>query len=320
MMSEGRIPLENPLVLAPLAGITDLAFRLMAKRFGCALVVSEMVSAAGLHYGGRGSRDLLQTRAEEAPLAVQIFGSDPAMMAEAAAIAREHGAAVIDVNMGCPVRKVVKTGAGIALMRKPELAARIVRAIREAVDLPVTAKFRAGPDRGHPSAVEFARRLADAGADALTVHGRFGGTRFSIPADWTVIREVARAVAVPVIGNGDVAGGADAKRMLDETGAAAVMVGRGALGRPWIFREIRAFLEGRPSAPPDGDEKQRIILEHLELMCECKTETVAVREFRKHLIWYTKGLNGGARLRGQLSGIHDKQTLIARIQSVFGPG
>ena len=314
----GRFVLENPVVLAPLAGVTDLAFRLLAKRFGCGLVTSEMVSAAGLHHGGRGSREILRTAPEEAPLAVQLFGADPAMMAEAAGIAVAAGAAMIDVNMGCPVPKVAKTGAGIALMRDAGRAARIVRAIRDAVDAPVTVKIRSGPDPRTRNAAEFARAMEDAGADAVTVHARFGGTRYAAPADWEVIREVAAAVRVPVIGNGDVACGADARRMREETGAAAVMVGRGALGRPWVFREIRAAREGRTAEPVTREERRAVVLEHLRLLGGIKPERVAVREFRKHLGWYSRGLPGGAHFRARVNAIETNDELVGAIEGFFG--
>jgi tRNA-dihydrouridine synthase B len=313
-----RFVLDIPVVLAPLAGVTDLAFRLLAKRHGCGLVTSEMVSATGLCHGGRGSREILATAPEEAPLAVQLFGADPAAMAEAAGIAVASGAAVIDVNMGCPVRKVVKTGAGIALMRDAALAARIVRAIRDAVEVPVTVKIRSGPDPRTPNAAEFARAMEEAGADAVTVHARFGGTRYAVPADWSVIREVAAAASVPVIGNGDVASGDDARRMLAETGAAAVMVGRGALGRPWVFREIRAALDGREAEPVTPAERREVAREHLRLLCGIKPERVAVREFRKHAGWYSRGLAGGAQFRARVNAMETREEMDGAIAAFFG--
>ena len=306
------------MVLAPLAGVTDLAFRLLAKRHGCGLVTSEMVSAVGLCHGDRGSREMLRTSPEEVPLAVQLFGADPAAMAQAARIAVEGGAAAIDVNMGCPVRKVVKTGAGLALMRDAALGARIVRAIRDAVAVTVTVKIRSGPDPRTPNAAGFARAMEDAGADAVTIHARFGGTRYAVPADWSVIREVAAAVGVPVIGNGDVASGADARRMLEETGAAAVMVGRGALGRPWVFREIRAALEGRTAEPPTPAERGDVAREHLRLLCGIKPERVAAREFRKHAGWYSRGLAGGAQFRARVNAMESCEELDGALAAFFG--
>jgi tRNA-dihydrouridine synthase B len=314
----GRFVLDNPTVLAPLAGVTDLAFRLLAKRFGCGLVTSEMVSAVGLCHGGRGSWEILRTAPEEAPLAVQLFGADPAAMAEAAGIAVEAGAAIIDVNMGCPVPKVAKTGAGISLMRDPARAARIVTAIRDAVAVPVTVKIRSGPDPRTPIAAEFARAMVDAGAEAIAVHARFGGTRYAVPADWSVIRRVVEAVGVPVLGNGDVACGADASRMREETGAAAVMVGRGALGRPWVFQEIRAVLEGRAAGPVTLEERRSVVREHLRLLGTIKPERVAVREFRKHLGWYSRGLPGGAQFRARVNAIETNDELVGAIEAFFG--
>jgi nifR3 family TIM-barrel protein len=313
-----KLFIDPPVILAPLAGVTDLAFRLVAKRFGCGAVVSEMVSAIGLHHGGRGSRDLLATAAEEAPLVVQLFGVEPAVMAEAAVIAVGQGAAAIDVNMGCPVRKVVKTGAGIALMNDTPRAARIVRAIKDAVAVPVTAKFRAGPDPRTRNAVPFARAMEEAGADAVTVHARYGGTRYAVPADWSVIREVVLAVGVPVIGNGDVSGGDDARRMLAETGAAGVMVGRAALGRPWVFREIADVLAGRTPEPVTADERRDAVGEHFRLLCGFKPERVAVREFRKHLGWYSRGLAGGAAFRAAVNAIESRDEMMGAIEGFFG--
>jgi tRNA-dihydrouridine synthase B len=314
----GGLDIAGRALLAPMAGVTDLAFRVVVRRFGCGLVASEMVSAAGLHQGGRGSRALLATTPEEAPLAVQLFGSDPARMAEGARKVVEAGAALVDVNMGCPVLKVVRTGAGIALMRDERRAAAIVSAIREAVDVPVTVKIRTGPDARTRNAASFARAMVDAGAQAVTVHARPGGTRYAVPADWSAIAEVVRAVTVPVIGNGDVMAGDDARRMLAETGAAAVMVGRGALGRPWVFREIAAALEGREAVPVTRDERRAVVLEHLRLLRAHKPERVAAREFRKHLGWYSRGLAGGAQFRARVNAIESCDEMAGAIEAFLG--
>lgn len=314
----GTVPVDNPLVLAPLAGITDMAMRLCAKRAGCGLVTSEMVSARGLHHGSRPSHELLRTCEEEAPLSLQIFGAVPSIMAGAAKSAAAAGASIVDINMGCPVRKVIKAGAGIALMRDTDLAARIVTAVREAVDVPVTVKIRLGPDGTRRIAVPFAQAMQEAGADAVAVHARFGGTRYSTPADWSAIAEVKRAVDVPVIGNGDVFNGEDAARMLEETGCDGVMIGRGAMGRPWVFRQVLDHLEGRTATEPARAERLRVVREHLDLLCAIKPEGRAVREFRKHLGWYTKGLAGGSRFRGDLAGIETRRALEHHIETFFG--
>ena len=313
----GRVLLDNPLVLAPLAGITDMAFRLLAKQSGCALVVSEMISSAGLHYAGKNTFDILTNSPDEVPLSMQIFGSDPAMMAEAAVICCERGATIIDINMGCPVRKVIKSGSGIALMRNQELAVSIVAAVRKAIEAPLTVKIRLGPYAHTPNAVPFAQAMADAGADAIAVHGRFGGTRFTSPADWSGIAEVVKALSVPVIGNGDVKSGADARRMMETTGAMGVMVGRAALGQPWIFREMLAELAGRKFEPLSVYDRLALILKHLELLLSIKPEATAVREFRKHLCWYTKGLAGGSMFRSQLAGIETRKDLVEHIGDFF---
>jgi tRNA-dihydrouridine synthase B len=317
VMQFGRVKFDNPLVLAPLAGITDMAFRRVVKEYGCGLVVSEMVSAAGLCHGGEGSFRILTNSPDEAPLSIQVFGADPGQVAEAARICAGHGAAIVDINMGCPVPKVVKSGAGISLMRKPDLAARIVRAAKDAVDVPVTVKFRLGPDRAQPNGLEFSRMMEDAGADAMAVHARFGNTRYGVPADWTAIRPIAEAAGVPVIANGDVFTGADARRSMETAGAAGVMIGRGCLGRPWVFRQILDHLEGRPAWSPDRAEIRGTILRHLEVMLEIKPERVAVHEFRKHLGWYTKGMVGGADFRRRLAEIEDKQALRVHIDRFF---
>lgn len=286
--------LANPLWLAPMAGVTDRAFRTLCLRHGAGLTYSEMVSAAGLHYGGSRTAELYQPAPEEAKLVVQLFGSKPDLMAEAAArVAGELGErlAFIDVNMGCPVRKVAGKGEGAALMKTPELAAQIVAAIVEACPgVPVTAKFRAGWANGEVTAPEFARRLEDAGASGLAVHGRSARQMYSGKADWGVIAQVKQAVSVPVFGSGDVFSHADALRMRADTGCDAVLVARGARGNPWIF-------EGRE---PTQAERVEAMREHLALYREL-VEPAYLSPLRAQLTWYVRGLPGAAAMRRELS-------------------
>ena len=310
-MRIGTVPLSNNLILAPLAGITDLAFRLMAREFGCGLVVTEMVSAMGLVHGGRRTQGLLESDPDEKPLCVQLFGCDAEVMAKAAAMCQRQGADVIDINMGCPVRKVVKSGAGLALMRDPALAGRIVAAVRRSIRIPLTVKMRSGWSKSEPAAVRIARIAESEGADAVTVHPRYKEPGFSESADWEVIGQVRQTVPIPVIGNGDVASGEDAAAMLERTGCHGVMLGRGALGRPWIFRQITGYLNTGETPPdPPPVRRMEIIRRHFEKLCEIKGPRLATKVFRKHLIWYTRALPGAARFRRGLAEIVEPEALM----------
>jgi len=303
-------------LLAPMAGVTEAPFRGICKRFGAGLTYTEMVSAKGLHYNpdGSGSRNLLTMSPEETPCAVQIFGADPEMMArQAAAICERYGDAValIDVNMGCPVAKVVNKHEGSALMRNPELAARIVRELVASVPVPVTVKFRKGWDDDLLNAVEFAMAMQDAGASALAVHGRTRAQFYRGPADWDAIAQVKRAVDVPVIGSGDVFSADDVARMLDETGADAVMVARGAQGNPWIFREARALLDrGERIEPPTPFERVDMAREHAAALVEFAGEHAYFR-MRKHVAWYIHGMVGASIMRGRVNDCRDYAELDA---------
>jgi tRNA-dihydrouridine synthase B len=289
--------------LAPMAGITDLPFRLLCRRMGCPMAYTEMVSAQGLFYGGPNTHKLLRTEPGDAPLGVQIFGRQPEVMGEMAARLAALRPAVIDINMGCPAPKITGPGEGSALMREPELAARIVRAVvAGAGSVPVSVKFRKGWDEASVNAVDFARRMADAGAAALCVHGRTRMQFYAGRADWEIIEKVKAAVEVPVIGNGDVFTPQDAVDLVARTGCDGVMVARGAQGNPWIFAGIAALFAGEPLPdPPTPRQRMDLALEHYRMMIALEGERGAVLMMRKHLAWYIKGLRGATRMRGRLN-------------------
>lgn len=289
---------QGKVLLAPLAGITNLPFRLIAREFGCHLCFTEMISANGLIRESEKTIEYLKTTQGDSPLGVQLFGADPAVMAEAAKFVGEHHPDLIDINMGCPVRKVVKTGSGAMLMKNPVLAGRIIAAVTKAVAVPVTVKIRSGWNRSSVNAVEMARIAQDAGAQAIIVHGRTADQGFSGPADWTVIARVKEAVKIPVIGNGDIWRPADALRMHAQTGCDAVMVGRGALGNPWLFQEINKRFGGiTGDVRPSLADRRTTIRKHWEMEVFHYGRSLAGRSFRKHLLWYTKGLPGSGRFR-----------------------
>jgi tRNA-dihydrouridine synthase B len=289
----GGLELSGRLFLAPMAGVTDAAFRLLCRRHGAALCTTEMISSKALMYQDAKTRTLLVQPEGDAPLAVQIFGSDPSCMAEAAQKCLELCRAVmVDINMGCPVGKVVKAGDGSALMRTPELAQKIIEAVAAAVPVPVTVKFRKGFDKGSVNAVPFAQMCQAAGAAAVTVHGRTRAQMYAPPADWDIIREVKRAVDIPVIANGDVWTAEDAEHILRYTGADAAAVGRGSFGNPWIFEQANALLAGEsvPERPP-LKERMEEALGQIRTAAEYKGEKIAVLEARKQLNWYLRGVS-----------------------------
>lgn len=295
----GGVTLENNLILAPMAGVTDLPFRLLCGEQGAGLAGMEMVSAKAIMYGNKNTEGLLAIDPEEGAVSLQLFGSDPKIVSEMAKRIEERPFAVLDINMGCPVPKIVNNGEGSALMREPKLAGEIIAATAKAIDKPVTVKIRKGFDEDHVNAVEMAKIAEDAGAAAVAVHGRTREQFYGGEADWEIIARVKEAVSIPVIGNGDVVDGKSAEKLLVETGCDGVMIGRAARGNPWLFGQIAAFLEGRGEVTqPSLEEKKEMILRHAGLQMRVKGEYTGVREMRKHLSWYTAGMPGSAKLRG----------------------
>ena len=295
---------NGKVALAPMAGVTDRAFRELCVNYGACYSVTEMVSSKGLTLNDKKSKELLAITEPERPCGAQIFGNDPLTMAKAAVKTLEFEPQFIDINMGCPAPKVAASGGGALLMKSPELAERIVKEVVNAVNIPITVKMRSGWDDNTINAVELAKRCENAGAKAITVHGRTKIQMYSPPVNIDIIREVKQAVKIPVIGNGDIIDGKSAAKMLEETGCDLVMVGRGALGRPWVFKQINAYLEHERILPePPVIERMLIMLKHIEKLCEYKGERVGIREARKHAAWYTKGLRGAAEYRAKMSSI-----------------
>ena len=313
----GSLKLDNPFLLAPLAGITDAPMRRLCHRQGAALTYTEMVSCKGMWYGDRNTGKLLYTYRDEQPVGYQIFGHEPEVMAYAAREISSMPGKLIDINFGCPVPKIVKNGVGSALLKNPDLIYDIVAAVVKNTDKPVTAKIRTGWDKDSINVVEVAHAISAAGASAIAVHARTREQYYSGKADWSMIASVKRAVDIPVIGNGDVTDGKAAISMMDETGCDLVMIGRGALGNPWIFREALAAWRGEEiPLQPSKDEKKAMMISHLEDLTELKGEYAAVREMRKHVGWYLKGVPGAAAFRGMVNNITDSNELIKAIKSI----
>ncbi len=313
----GALTLENRYLMAPLSGITNLPFRLIARKTGAGLVTSEMVSAAGLSRKQEKTVQYLRSAPEEKPFAVQIFGSDPEEMGAAAAIAVESGADLVDINMGCPAKKVLKTGSGGALSRNPRRIGEIVRQVRKRCPVPLTAKIRPGYSPETDLASEIALAIEDNGADAITVHPRFVAQGFSGKAQWPIITRIKGMLHIPVIGNGDVFRPEQALEMMRETGCDGVMIARGAIGNPWIFRQIVELEKGRTPSPVSFAERKAVMLEHFDLLCEYMGELRASRVMRGLLLWYTKGLPGSSRFRGAFTGIRDLATMIFAVNEFF---
>ena len=294
----GNVCIDTPVILAPMAGVTDLPYRLLCKEQGAGLLCMEMVSAKAITYRNKNTGALMETDPREAPVSLQLFGSEPEVMAKAAEMIGEQPFQILDINMGCPVPKIVNNGEGSALMKAPELAGNIVSAVVKASDKPVTVKFRKGFDEEHVNAVEFAKRMEAAGAAAIAVHGRTREQYYSGKADWEIIRKVKEAVKIPVMANGDIDSAEAARRCFDETGCDGIMIGRAAEGNPWIFAEIVTYLkEGTVPARPTRAEIADMILKHAALQLEYKGAYIGMREMRKHIAWYLSGFPHAARLR-----------------------
>lgn len=304
------------LYLAPMAGVTDLAFRLICKEYGASGLTSEMVSTKGIYYNDKKTKSLMTLDDREKPASIQLFGSVPEIFAMAAPVAESCGAAAIDINMGCPMPKIVNNGDGSALMKNPELAGKIVRAAVDSVKIPVTVKIRKGWDR--KTAPEFAKVLEANGASQIAVHGRLREDFYMGKADWDVIREVKQAVKIPVVGNGDIFSGEDAKRMIEETGCDGVMVGRGAHGNPFIFREISEYFEtGKISYKPTYEERINCAINHAELTCNLKGDKRGSIEMRKHIAWYIKGIPHSAELKCKVFEADGKDEILELLNSAL---
>ena len=314
----GDVTLDNDVILAPMAGVTDLPFRLLCREQGAGLVCMEMVSAKAIYFNNKNTEELLAIHPKEMPASLQLFGSDPDIVADMAARIEERPFAILDFNMGCPVPKVVNNGEGSALMKNPKLVEELLTKLVKAVKKPVTVKFRKGFDDEHINAVEIAKIAESCGVAAVAVHGRTRSQYYSGKADWNIIRQVKEAVKIPVIGNGDVVGAESAKALIEATGCDGVMIGRAAQGNPWIFREVVRYLEDGTLLPkPDNAEKRKAILQHAALQEETKGEYTAVREMRKHLAWYTAGMPHSAHFRGMINSMETMEELLAGVDEIF---
>ncbi len=310
-MKLGNIELNSrSAALAPMAGVADKAFRELCVEYGATYVVSEMVSSKGLTMCDRKSKKLLSLSEKERPAAAQIFGSDPKIMAESAVSCLEYEPEVIDINMGCPAPKIAGNGGGSALLKNPELAEEIMRAVKDAVDIPVTVKIRLGWDADSINCIEMAQRAQRAGMSAVTLHGRTRQQMYAPPVDRKMIAEVKKNIDIPLIANGDITDGLSAAQMIEETNCDYLMVGRGALGRPWVFSQITAYLEHEIILPePPVSERMRVMIKHIKRICEYKGERVGIREARKHAAWYIKGIKGAAAYRQQVGTLESVEQL-----------
>lgn len=306
----GTVELENPYILAPMAGVTDLPFRLLCKEQGAGLLCMEMVSAKAIQYNNKNTKALLEIHPEELPVSLQLFGSDPDVISEIAKRIEELPFSILDINMGCPVPKIVKNGEGSALMKNPKLVYEIVRKTARAIQKPVTVKIRKGFDDTCINSVEIAKIIEDAGGKAVAVHGRTREQYYSGKADWDIIRQVKEAVSIPVIGNGDVVSGESAIAIQKETGCDGVMIGRGAQGNPWIFSELLEYERtGKMPLRPSVEAIKKMMLRHAQLQMQYKGEYLGIREMRKHVSWYTSGLPNSAKLRDEINRVESYEEL-----------
>ena len=317
-MTIGNITLDNNIILAPMAGVSDLPFRLLCHEQGAGLVCMEMISAKAILYHNRNTESLLEIHPQEGPVSLQLFGSDPAIMADIAARIEDRPFQILDINMGCPVPKIVGNGEGSALMKNPLLAGQIIEAVVKAVGKPVTVKIREGFDEEHVNAVEMAHVAQESGAAAVAVHGRTREQFYSGKADWDIIRQVKQAVSIPVIGNGDVVDGESALALLQQTGCDGIMIGRACQGNPWIFREVKNFLESGQICPrPTNREIVDTILRHARLQLQYKGEYIGIREMRKHVSWYSAGVPNSARFRAEINAMESMEELMDAVSAVF---
>lgn len=311
-----KLDFDHKIVLGPMAGVTDLPFRILCKEQGADIMITEMVSAKGLMYGSKKTDLLLKTCPEEKPVGVQLFGNDPEILSGEAKKLQSRDFGFIDINMGCPVPKIVNNGEGSALMKNPELVERIVRAVSDAVSIPVTVKIRAGFDAEHMNAVEVAQAAERGGAAAVAVHARTRDQYYSGKADWNIIKEVKSSIKIPVIGNGDIRTYKDVQDMLSLTGCDSVMIARAAKGNPWIFREIKEGLRGSTVERRSLEELREMMKRHVRLMVEEKGEYIGIREMRKHVAWYTEGIYGSSKLRRRASEIEKQEDMLSLIDEI----